>query len=140
MLAGRTFGAQKNKEVVMDYEWIVKKIEGQPAIGYEFICESKTNNIPVMAAIYCFPKLDQFGSHKIATVTIFWECNKSDITDGFFHWVLDDIGQIIKDKEKSIFDESLNPIEIMLTQQFFCKKLPNVEYFTHGDYYIGGEK
>jgi hypothetical protein len=57
----------------------------------------------------------------LTTVTIFWECIKSDVTDGFFHWVLEDIGQLIKENEKSMFDESLNPIEILFTQQFFCK-------------------
>lgn len=124
----------------MDYEWSVKKIEGQPAIGYNFICETKANDIPIMAAICSLPKLDQFGSNKIATVTVFWKCKKSDITDGFFHWVLNDIGEIIKEKEMTIFDGSLNPIEIMFTQQFFCNNLPNLQYFTHGDYYIGGEK
>ena len=124
----------------MDYKWSVKKIEGQPAIGYNFICETIANNIPIMAIIYCFPKLNQFGNYKIATVTVFWECTKTDITDDFFHGVLDDIGEIIQGRDDLVFDESLNPIKIMLTQQYFCKKLPNLGYFTHGDYYIGGEK
>ena len=124
----------------MNYKWNVKKIEGQPAIGYEFICEAIANDIPVLSTIYCFPKQDEFGNHKIATVTIFWECERKDISDGFFHWVLDDIGQVIKEKENKLFDISLDNIEIMLTQQFFCKKIPELEYFTHGDYFIGGEK
>ena len=68
---------------------------------------------------------------------IFWNCKKSEITDGFFHWVMDDIGELIKENEKNLFDSELKNIELIMSQQFFCEKLPEIEYFTRGDYFIG---
>lgn len=121
----------------MDYEWNLKAKNGQPAIGYQLIYETIADGIPILTTIYCFPKLDQFGNNKIASVSVFWNCDENDITDGFFHWVLDDIGDLIKANENTLFDSQLNKIEIMFTQQFYCKTLPNIDYFTHGDYYIG---
>lgn len=121
----------------MNYIWNVKKIDGRPTIWCAFICETISNNVSVMVIIYCFPKLNQFRDHKIVTVIVFWECTKTDIIDDLFHRVLDDIGKIIKERNGLIFDESLNQFEIILTQQYFCKNLSSLEYFQHGDYYIG---
>ena len=45
---------------------------------------------------------------------IFWNCKKSEITDGFFHWVMDDIGELIKENEKNLFDSELKNTELIM--------------------------
>lgn len=124
----------------MEYEWKLKTKAGQPAIGYQLVYETVAKNIPILVTIYCFPKLNEFGDNKIASTVIFWNCKKSGITDGFIHWVMDDIGELIKENEKNLFDSELKNIELIMSQQFFCEKLPEIEYFTHGDYFIGESK
>lgn len=120
----------------MDYNWTIEKENGQPDIGYVFKCTTNADGIQILATVYCFPKLDQFANNKIASVSVFWECEKEKITDGFFHWIMNDIYEIIKCNENSLFDKSLNPLDMAMTQHFFVPKLPNLQYFTHGDYAI----
>ena len=120
----------------MNYKWNVSKHEGQAAIGYVFSCETIAENIPVMAMINCFPKVNQFGNNKIASIVIFWECNKDKVTDGLFHWVMDDVGEIIKNNECCLFDNSLQKFDSMMSQHYFVEKLPKLTYFTHGDYAV----
>lgn len=120
----------------MNFKWTVSKKQGQSGIGFVFECKAIDANIPVSALVYCFPNLNQFGNNKIANVTIFWQGTKTEVTDVFFHWVLDDIGEIIKNDEINLFDGNSLPFDLMMTNQYFVKELPDVTYFTHGDYKV----
>lgn len=124
----------------MDYNWILKKQSGQPALGYHRIYETNAEGVPILVTIYCLPKLDVLGNKKIATVTVFWGCKEGHITDGFFHLVCNDIGELIKNDEKQLFDNSIpEDIEVMFTEHYYSnnEQLPNIEFFTCGDYHIG---
>ena len=124
----------------MDYNWTLKKQSGQPALGYHRIYETNAEEVPVLVTIYCLPKLDVLGNKKIATVSVFWGCNEGRITDGFFHWVCNDIGELIKNDEKQLFDNSIpEDIEVMFTEHYYFEdgKIPSFKFLSHGDYYIG---
>lgn len=119
----------------MDYDWIKILDEGQRPIGYIEVYETTAeNDIKIRAIITYYPDLNQFSKNRICNVTILFVCEKKDITDGFWHWVLDDITELISNQEEMKFDKEMKKFETMFTQQFFVKELPEMIYFTHGDY------
>ena len=121
----------------MNNEWKKGTIEGQPMTGFSFMCSTIVNDIAVSATVYCYPNLNEFGNNKIAAVSVFWQCDKQRITDGVFHSVMDDIGEIIKNDAHRLFDYKLsNAFKLMMSQHFYCDKLPNIQQFTFGDYTI----
>ena len=120
----------------MTFNWTVSAKQGQPAIGFVFECKSNDANVPVLALVYCYPNINQFGNNKIANVTVFWQGTKTKVTKSFFHEVLADIGEIIKNDEINLFDGNSLPFDLMMTNQYFVKELPDVTYFTHGDYKV----
>ena len=65
---------------------------------------------------------------------------KMDLAVGDFDSVNNSEYELIKENEKNLFDSELKNIELIMSQQFFCEKLPEIEYFTHGDYFIGESK
>lgn len=121
----------------MNYNWKIGEYEGQPMIGYTFVCASEVENIAVSATIYCFPNLNEFGTNKIAAVTVFWQCDKQQITDGIFHAVMEDIGEIIKNDANTLFDYKLSSVfKLMMSQHFCVEQLPNLNLYDFGDYTI----
>lgn len=67
-------------------------------------------------------------------IKLFFEGQQSDITDGLFHWLYDDICEIVKSNEVMMYPHKTMPLSFLLTQTFLLEKLPNLEYLTHGDY------
>ena len=121
----------------MNHNWEIGESEGQPMKGYTFVCASTVENIAVSATVYCFPNLNEFGNNKIAAVTVFWQCDKQHITDGVFHSVMDDIGEIIKNDADKLFDYKLSSdFKLMMSQHFYVEKLPNLNLYDFGDYSI----
>ena len=59
---------------------------------------------------------------------------KEDLTDGLFHWIYDDIGRIIKQKEDEYFEQNSEILDIMITQTLIVDKMPQIELISHGDY------
>lgn len=122
----------------MEYEWKKTLAEGQEPIGYieiyETIAKNDEKNINIRTIINYYPKLNEFSNNKICNVTIFYACEKKDITDSFFHWISDDICELISNQENTKYESGMNNFKTMFTQHFFGKKLPDMEYFTHGDY------
>jgi len=120
----------------MNFSW--NKIEeyGQPASGFLEMYKSDTGNRgKILAIINSFPQLPFSNYEKHVTITIFFDGIKALITDGFFHWVLDDLSDIIKGNEPHFFQEKTDKkLEHSQVQFYFVSKLPDLEYFTHGDY------
>lgn len=121
----------------MTYEWQIGSVDGEPMIGFSFTCSTNVDNIAVSATVYCYPNLNEFGNNKIAAVSVFWQCNKQRITDGVYHSVMEDIGEIIKNNAYRLFDYKLSSVfKLMMSQHFCCDKIPNLQQFTFGDYTI----
>jgi len=118
----------------MNYSWQKTLSKGQKEIGYIEIYETVANNISIRAIISYFPNLNQFNNNKICSVSIAYSCKNSDVTSGFFHSINNDITQLIQSNEDICFESTMNKFEFMMTQQFFVKKLPELEYYTHGDF------
>jgi len=118
----------------MNYEWTRTLEKGQRSKGYIEIYETIAQNINIRAIINYYPKLNEFSNNKICNVTIFYTCEKKDITDGFFHWISDDICELISKQENLKYESGMNNFKTMFTQHFIVKKLPDMEYFSHGDY------
>jgi hypothetical protein len=74
---------------------------------------------------------------KNATITLFCECEKSRLTKVFFHSLLDDLTEIVKNNENTKFQHSTGKkLEYSIAQVFTMKELPDIEYVSHGDYAI----
>ncbi len=122
----------------MDYKWNKVINAGQKAIGYIDIYETNAKGIDIRAIVNFYPNIEQFGDNRICNTTILYSCSKSDITDAFFHFINDDIIKLIQGEETEKFDSTTKKFELMMTQQFFVKELPEMDYFTHGDYSAEG--
>ena len=118
----------------MNFDWQRKLKRGQVATGFIEIFETNSKNVNIRAIINYFPQFDQFDKNKICSVIVFYECSKIEISDGFFHWINDDIIDLIKENESEYYSKDLNNFEFMMLQNYLCKKLPEIEYFSHGDY------
>ncbi|GGZ39343.1 hypothetical protein GCM10007049_35910 [Echinicola pacifica] len=54
-------------------------------------------------------------------------------TDGMFHWIYDDIYELVKLHENDTFKGS-KPIEHILTQTLLFDQIPDFSLLSHGDY------
>jgi hypothetical protein len=125
----------------MDYKW--EKIEGhgQATIGFLEIYKSRPDNrANILAIINYFPQLPFSNYEKSATITLFYEGTKGSITDGYFHLILDDLSEIIINNEDKMFPHKTDKkIEYSQIQFFTVSKLPELNYFSHGDYTFDNE-
>ena len=113
----------------MKFEWKLKSGAGEDAIGYQRVYETLADDTPVLALLYCFPKFKEFGDGKLVLATVFFRCDKNQKKESFFSEILSDIGNLV--------NSTLNKTDRMLTQLFYCKELPDIEYLNHGDFFIG---
>ena len=122
----------------MDYIWSKIEEHGQPAIGFIEIYKSDTDGkANILAIINYFPQLPFSDYEKHATITLYYEGTKNSITDGFFHWILDDLSEIIRNNEDKNFSQKTEKrIEHSQIQFYIVDKLPDLTYYTHGDYAI----
>jgi hypothetical protein len=120
----------------MDYNWEKKLDVGAPHKGYVEIYETVTDRAKVRAIINYLPNLNQFSNNKICHTTLLLTCQKDDITDGYFHWILDDICDLIVLQENIKFPAGMLDFKTMFTQHFFVNELPEMIYFNNGDYSI----
>jgi hypothetical protein len=122
----------------MNYRW--EKIEGhgQSAIGFLEIYKSEIDNqASILAVINYLPQLPFSNYEKNATITLFYEGTVGSITDGYFHWILDDLSEIIRNNENKMFPNKTDKkIECSMVQFYTVSKLPELNYFTHGDYAV----
>ncbi len=117
-----------------EYEWNLLFEKGQQSFGRVEIYIATIEGFNVKVIINYLPQFISNSKHRDAHVTLFFQGDKKNITDGLFHWIYDDIGRIIKSFEDTIYNKDSKPIEYMLTQLFTVSKLPEFEYFTHGDF------
>ena len=122
------------KEKAMNYEWDNIVSEGQPGEGYCDVYNAIVDSISVRIIVSYFPNLKQFNKNKVCSVTAFYACHKKEITSGKFHWIMDDVVELIQEVESERYEPSMSKFNVMMTQHFFVKEMPDMEYSTHGTY------
>lgn len=121
----------------MTYEWHLKEKHGQLSTGFHEVYESEDEiEESYLALINYLPQIDSINDKRIVHVTLFIANSKHKLSDGKFHWLHDDIGNLIKEKESTYFREESASLSIFFTEIFFVNELPNIEYYSHGDYGI----
>jgi hypothetical protein len=125
----------------MDYKWEKIEDHGQPAIGFIEIYKSDLDNkANALAVINYFPQLPSRGYEQEATITLYYDGTKDSISDGFFHWIFNDLSEIIANNEEKMFQEKTGKkIKHSQIQFFIVDKLPNLIYYSHGDYAISND-
>lgn len=119
----------------MTFEWLLKEHHGQYSVGFREVYETKeSEEVSCMAILYYYPQLDSTNNKKIIHLTLFFVGSKQDLSDGLFHWIHDDICELVKIKEGDYYRVSGNPFSIIYSEVCFLKELPILEYYTHGDY------
>ena len=117
----------------MNYNWETTLEKGQTAIGFLEVYESVIKGRNVRALVNYLPQfLDR--DEKNAHVTLFFEGARTELTDGLFHWIYDDLCDIVKSNEAMKYQERGKPFSLLFTQTFLVDNLPEFKYLTHGDY------
>ena len=122
------------KGIHMNYTWRKTFEKGQNAIGFIEVYTSVIKGRNVTAIVNYLPQFPDSSYQKDAHITLFFEGQRADITDGLFHWMYDDICEIVKSNEEMKYQASARALSYLLTQTFLVEKMPDFEYFTHGDY------
>jgi len=120
----------------MENSWVKELEEGQYAIGFVEVYSTKVNGMPLKAIINYFPQLLDDNNKRNISVTVFIVGNKEKITKSLFYEMMNDIGEIVKNSEPLKFNKESPSIPYMITQSFFVEKLPELKYYTHGDFDI----
>jgi hypothetical protein len=115
------------------YEWEKIEDKGQPAIGFVQIYVSSANGHNLKAIINYLPQFPDSDQKRRAHVTLFFEGKKENLTDGMFHWIYDDIYELIKLYESDKFKDS-EPIEQFMIQTLVLDEIPDFSLLSHGDY------
>ena len=55
----------------------------------------------------------------------------------FFHWIYNDIGDIVQGKESEYFNSESEALEYMIIQTLIVDKMPQLDLVSNGDYAIG---
>ena len=113
----------------MNYEW--NKIVDERScndIGavevYTTVAKSNHSQNHVLSII-SYPPECISGS---VNICLYFKGVKEAITDGYFHWIMNDLADLAMQNysgEKPFF-----------TQTFIVSELPDISYFTHGDFSI----
>lgn len=118
------------KELEMNYEW--KKINGKGSIeiGLFLVFHTKpVDGYPeTMIVLHCFG-----NSNKVVWLSsrFYFKANESKVTDGFFHWVSDDVKSILEETCQFELAENL----IMHAEYYAnVEKFPESLPFSLGDY------
>jgi len=118
----------------MENKWNKDLDEGQPAIGFVEIYSTTVYEMPLKAIINYFPQLLDDNNKRNVSVTVFIVGTKEKITKSIFYEIMNDIGEIIKSSEPLKYSKDSNSISYMMIQSFFVNKLPDLRYYTHGDF------
>jgi len=120
----------------MNYEWELASKKGQKGIGYVEVHSTIAKDHHVRAVISFFPQITGRSNQKQVNVCLFFEGEKADLTDGLFHWIYDDIGEIVKQKEGEYFVNNSEKLEYMVTQTLLVDRMPQFDLISNGDYAI----
>jgi hypothetical protein len=121
----------------MTYKWRLKEYHGQPSTGFHEVYESTGEwEESYLALINYLPNIDSVTNERIVHATLFIANSGHKITDGKFHWIHDDIGNLIKENKSTYFGEEISSPSTFFTEIYFVDELPNINYYTHGDFGI----
>lgn len=115
------------------YNWEKVEDRGQPAIGFVQIYVSSADGHNLKAIINYLTQFPESDQKKRAHVTLLFEGKKENLTDGMFHWIYDDLYELIKLHESDKFKD-YEPIEHFMTQTLVLDKIPDFTLLSHGDY------
>lgn len=108
--------------------------EGQKAIGYLDIYTTVFQGNNVKAVINYMPQFPKNSFKKDAHITLYYEGTKSELTDSKLMDIFNDILDIIRTNEANKYPEAANQLSYVLTQVFIVDRIPNIEYYSHGDF------
>ncbi len=118
----------------MNYIWNRVFEKGQESTGFVDIYSSNVEGKNVKAIVNYLTQLPDNDNNKKVHVTLFFQGTKSDVTDGLFHWMYDDICQSVKENSRQKFKRESKPLDQISTQTFIVKNIPEFEHFSHADY------
>ena len=117
----------------MGYNWESKvsiTTEGNGTIdAYQAVADS----LEILAILSYSPILPISPKEKHIVALLFIKGEKSNLTDGQFHWIHDDLAEIVENRCGNIYAET-GSVEFYLTNVLFVDELPNIDYFSHGTY------
>jgi len=121
----------------MIYKWNLKEQHGQLSIGFHEVYEAEGERAEsYLVLINYLPQLDSINNERVVHTTLFIANSDHKITDGKLHWIHDDLGALIKEKESTYFEKESAPPSIFFTEIHFVEEIPNIKYYSHGDYGI----
>ena len=121
----------------MIYEWQLRETHGQPSTGFHEVYESEGERAEsYLVLINYLPQLDSITNKRVVHAALFIANSDQKITDGKFHWINDDIGTLIKEKESTYFKKESASPSTFFVEIHFVDELPNIKYYSHGDYGI----
>ena len=91
----------------------------------------------ISAVISFLPQITGRSNQRQVNVCLFFEGKKVELTDGFFHWIYDDIGDIVQEKESEYFNSDSEALEYMITQTLIVDRMPQLDLVSNGGYAIG---
>ena len=114
----------------MNYEWNEIKRKGSIKTGLFLIFQTKPvdGQPETMIVLHCFG-----NSNKVVWLSsrFYFKANESKVTDGFLHWVSDDVKSILEEKYKFDIAENL----IMHAEYYVdVEKFPDDLPLSLGDY------
>jgi hypothetical protein len=124
----------------MNNTWEKALENGQESIGFVDVYTSNVEGKKVKAIINYLPQFQDNNNNKQVHITLFFEGSKSDITDGLFHWIYDDICELIQENIDLRFTRKSEPLDFVYTQTFIVKNIPEFEHYTHGDYGLSANR
>lgn len=120
----------------MNYEWRRVSARGQRGVGNAEVYNTTANGHRISAVISFLPQITGRSNQRQVNVCLFFEGRKVDLTDGLFHWIYDDIGDIVQERESEYFDIDSEELEYMITQTLTVDRMPQLDLVSNGDYAI----
>ena len=108
--------------------------EGQKAIGYIEKYAAVVEGMPIQAIVNYLPEFPSRGKQREAHLTLIVEGVREQITDGLFHRILDDLTDMLVSKQTDFYRDDTVPLKYAFTQWFLVETMPDIQYFTHGEY------
>ena len=121
----------------MNYEWERASERGQKGVGYVEVYNTTAKGHRISSVISFLPQITDHSNKRQVNVCLFFEGKKVELTDGFFHWIYDDIGDIVQEKESEYFNSGSEALEYMITQTLIVDRMPQLDLVSNGDYEIG---
>ena len=106
-------------------------------VGYVEVYNTTAKGHRISAVISFLPQITGHSNQRQVNVCLFFEGKKVELTDGFFHWIYDDIRDIVQEKENEYFNSDSEALEYMITQTLIVDRMPQLDLVSNGDYAIG---